>query len=98
MAEPSLYKEAPTVAVVDGRPTLNTDTVGVATTAVSPTGATVIPNWLVPYFLAGAGALAIVGDEIANPAPWNAQRGIGLAVKLVGYLALGSTQGVRKAQ
>jgi hypothetical protein len=89
----SLYKESPTVVVTDGRPRVQNDQEGVS---VSATGPVVIPNWLVPYFLAGAGALAIVGDEVADPGPWTTQRGIGLVVKLLGYFGLGATQGLRR--
>lgn len=66
MAEPSLYKEAPTVAVVDGRPTLNTDTEGVATVEVSPTGAPGIPPAAVPW-ITGLVALALVAARTLPP-------------------------------
>lgn len=94
MSEPSLHKEAPTVAVVDGRPTLNTDTTGVAT--VSPTGAPVIPPALVPYVLAGVCVADIVREELSNPAPWNAPRVIGLGIRVVTYCALGASPGWRR--
>lgn len=96
MAEPSLYKEAPTVAVVDGRPTLNTDTTGVATTAVSPTGAPVIPPVLVPYVLAGVCVADIVREELTNPGPWDGVRVLGLGIRIVSFCALGAAPGLRR--
>lgn len=64
----------------------------------SPTGTPVIPPAAVPYVLAGAGVLTIVGEELADPAPWTPVRIIGLVTKLVGYLALGASPGLRRKQ
>ena len=62
----------------------------------NPNGAPVIPPAAVPYVLAGAGVLTIVGEELSDPAPWSAARVIGLVTKLVGYLALGASPGLRR--
>jgi hypothetical protein len=62
----------------------------------SPTGTPVIPPAAVPYVLAGASLLQIVGEEVADPAPWTLARGIGLGVKVLGFLALGASPGLRR--
>ena len=62
----------------------------------SPTGTPVIPPAAVPYVLAGASLLQIVGEEVADPAPWTAARAIGLGVKVLGFLALGASPGLRR--
>ena len=72
------------------------DQVGTATVAVSPTGTPVVPPALVPFLLAGAGVLQIVGDEVMDPRPWDAAKIIGLGVKLIGFLALGASPGLRR--
>jgi hypothetical protein len=96
MESRAVESKEPAVEFHGGRPVLNTDQEGVAVREVSPTGAPVIPPHMVPWFLAGAGVLQIVGDEVSDPRPWSGARVIGLGVKLVSFLALGASPGLRR--
>lgn len=73
-------------------PTLEAE--GVATT--SPTGEAIIPARYVPLALAGVGALTLVGNELANPAPWNAARAVGVVTLVLGQLLAGAVPGLRR--
>lgn len=88
----SLFKEAPTVTVQDGRPTINNDT----TATVSPTGAPVVPPAAVPYLLAGVVGMDVLAEEFSDPAPWTAARTLRLVSRLVVYAVLGASPGLRR--
>jgi hypothetical protein len=63
---------------------------------VSPTGQAVIPAKAVPLVLIGIAVLNIMSEEVANPAPWTAQRIMTVGIKVGTYLALGSLPGLRR--
>jgi hypothetical protein len=95
MDNESLFRERSTVTVKDGRPVLSNDQEGVAL-SVSPTSTPVIPPAAVPYFLAGAGVLQVIGEEFANPAPWTLARAFGLGAKVISFLTLGALPGLHR--
>lgn len=82
--------QSPEVVVQSGRPVLNNDQM------VSPTGAPVVPPGAVPYVLAGVGLLQVVEEEVRDPGPWTLARGMGLAIRIGTYLALGALPGLRR--
>lgn len=95
----SLFKEAPTVTVQDGRPTINNEQQGLASgsfSAVSPTGAPVVPPAAVPYLLAGVVGMDVLAEEFSDPSPWTAARTLRLVSRLVVYAVLGASPGLRR--